>query len=107
MNPGAAAVTKCVLEDVFLEREHQDFKWGVQDHRPADYLAILAEEFGEASKEVVEPTFAPTKEKRLQRRLYLRTELIQTAAVAVAMIECLDRAAEKEKADGTLAPQPE
>jgi hypothetical protein len=78
---------RCVTD----ERGRQLQKWGVQDHSPIEWLAILGEEVGEASKEVLEHHFtghyAPDPE-RLNR---LRAELVQVAAVAVAMIESLDR----------------
>jgi hypothetical protein len=55
-------------------------------------MAILTEEVGEASKEALEHHWAgthyPVDHERLDR---LRTELVQVAAVAVAMIESLDR----------------
>lgn len=99
------AKTTDVLEEVLLERERQDAKWGEQNHpdMPEDddddmwreplydmesaarrsvscgpsWAAILAEEVGE--------TFhAVTPE-------LLRAELIQVAAVAVAWVEALDR----------------
>lgn len=85
-----------VLEEVGGERRRQEQKWGQQNHAPAPYLAILAEEFGEVSKEVVEATFAKTEVARSCRLEKLRVELVQTAAVAVAMVECLDRHAAKE-----------
>lgn len=79
-----------VLHEVHLERIRQDQKWGQQDHTPAHYFAILAEEHGEVAKEVVEYTFgrANTLRARLAR---IREELIQEAAVAVAMVEAIDR----------------
>ena len=83
-----------VVRDVYEERVRQDKKWGEQNHDNAHYFAILAEEFGEVAKEVVElhayngPTGAVAYIERMQN---LRTELIQTAAVAVAMVECLER----------------
>jgi hypothetical protein len=85
-----------VVEEVAGERRRQEQKWGEQNHAPAAYLAILAEEFGEASKEVVEASFAKTEAARADRLAKLRVELVQTAAVAVAMVECLDRHAAKE-----------
>jgi hypothetical protein len=55
-------------------------------------MAILAEEVGEAAKEALEHHWAgkhyPPDPERLNR---LRAELVQVAAVAVAMIESLDR----------------
>jgi hypothetical protein len=78
--------TKAVLEEVFLERYKQDQKWGEQNHNPADWLMILGEEFGEASKAALEAKFVHNDGGRRYRK-----ELVQVAAVAVAMIECLDR----------------
>lgn len=40
-----------VLCDVAEERHRQDKKWGPQHHGPAAWLAILAEEVGEAARE--------------------------------------------------------
>ena len=82
---------RCVTD----ERGRQLQKWGVQDHPIADWFLILGEEVGEAQREACEHVFAgrfpehyPADPERLQR---LRTELVQVAAVAVAMIESLDR----------------
>ncbi len=83
--------TNEVLDEVLAERERQDAKWGQQNHEPAKYFAILSEEHGESAKEVVEATFATNPAKRLKHLLNLRDELIQTAAVACAMVECLNR----------------
>ena len=94
-----------VLDDVWLERRRQDRKWGEQNHpiavardihRHTDEMkfwkrvndwrnrtgqltwdGILLEEVYEALSEV-----DPEK---------IRAELVQVAAVAVAMIECIDR----------------
>lgn len=76
-----------VLLDIELEKIRQYAMWGEQNHSPVVYFAILAEEFGEVAKEVVELNFNTSK-KSLEN---LRNELIQTAAVAIAMVECLDR----------------
>jgi len=80
-----------VLEAIGRERQLQDIKWGEQNHAPADYLAILSEEVGEVAKEVVEANSAKTPKAKKDRLRNYRTELIQTAAVAVAMVECIDR----------------
>lgn len=88
-----------VLNEVYEERERQERKWGPQNHSPADWLMILGEEVGEANKAALEHKFAaPTKliddDPEYDRDQYLReyrAELIQVAAVAVAMIESLDR----------------
>ena len=81
-----------VTDEVQDERRKQDKKWGPQSHAPIEWIAILGEEFGEASKEALEHHWAgkhyPVDEFRLIR---LRAELIQVAAVAVAFVESLDR----------------
>lgn len=41
-----------VLQQVEYERERQEDKWGPQHHTPEEWLAILAEEVGEAAREV-------------------------------------------------------
>jgi hypothetical protein len=76
-----------VLAEVAAERARQDARWGVQNHKPEAWLSILGEEFGEVCRAVCERLYAvgPNPEYRL--------ELIQTAAVAVAMVQCYDRAA--------------
>lgn len=82
---------RCVTD----ERGRQLQKWGVQDHPIADWFLILGEEVGEAQREACEHVFAgrfpdhyPPDLERLKR---LRDELVQVAAVAVAMVESLDR----------------
>ena len=77
-----------VLKDILAERHRQEEKWGVQNHTQMIWLAILAEEFGEAAKEINEWHFRPILDCQRER---LRMELVQTAAVAVAMIESFDR----------------
>jgi NTP pyrophosphatase (non-canonical NTP hydrolase) len=69
------------LKAVKLERLHQLGKWGVQTHSPAEWLAILAEEFGEVAKEVVDGVQEPRD---------LMKELHQVAAVAIAFAEALE-----------------
>lgn len=72
--------TQEVLEEVFTERECQEAKWGEQNHDVGLWYAILGEEFGEVGEAICEydePNY--------------REELIQVAAVAVAMVEAFDR----------------
>ena len=75
MNPLIA-----ILDEVSLERYKQDKKWGEQNHSPEVWLAILGEEFGEVCRAVCENDVPNYRE-----------ELVQVAAVAVAMIGALDR----------------
>lgn len=70
------------LKRVVDERVRQDKKWGKQDHSPIEWLAVLAEEVGEYSQEVLREGFAGVKDKNLPY------EMVQVAAVAVACIEC-------------------
>ena len=100
--------SKIALE-VLAERRRQDAKWGEQSHGPTYWLAILMEEVGEAARDVVEATASMSKfdtidygpetqveadrawTKARDHIRHLRVELIQTAAVAIAMIASLDR----------------
>ena len=66
----------CQVED---ERERQDAKWGVQDYGVYKWLTILGKKLGDANKAALEDNAQS-----------YRDELIQIAAVAVAMIECHD-----------------
>lgn len=78
-----------VLEEVLQERAKQHLKWGEQNHAPFTWLAILGEEVGEANKAALETHFEyPDADKDYSN---YREELIQVAAVAVAMVESLDR----------------
>lgn len=64
------------------EREKQNGRWGFpQVHTPAEWGGILAEETGEVCKELNDLTFG----EGLERRVY--EEAVQTAAVAVSVIE--------------------
>lgn len=94
------SVLKVVFEDVVPERRKQFQKWGEQNRNPLEWLGILAEEFGEVSREAVDFYFEngtefvvdDTKEMIQSERLSrYRAELVQVAAVAVQAIECLDR----------------
>lgn len=90
-----------VLKDVVSERLQQEQKWGEQNHKQIIWLGILAEEFGEAAKEINELHFRPGGSVALdkpdqehilhEQRKRVRDELIQTIAVGVAMVESFDR----------------
>lgn len=76
-----------VLLDVIAERRRQDAKFGklggclTQSH--AERMCVLTEEVGEAAKEVNELKQPGAKQR-------LREELVQVAAVAVLLVQCLD-----------------
>lgn len=95
------------LSDVLAERARQDEKWGEQNHDPFTYLAILSEEVGEMAQAALDARFGGPLDARFDRpAANLRTEAVQTAAVALALVECLDRGkwqwpiAPEKKADG-------
>lgn len=69
-----------IQDEIRAERLRQEQKWGEQNHDFPFYAQILGEELGECSKAFLE-----------KDRANLRVELIQSAAVIVAMIECGDR----------------
>lgn len=71
---------KDVLEDVVLERFRQEKLWGQQDHHVEKWVSILLEEVGEVALAVNQ---ASNKD--------YRRELVQVAAVAIQMVEALDR----------------
>ena len=77
--------TMNVLNDIALERHRQDAKWGPQSHNAFTWLAILGEEVGESNQAALKAHFGN------KPWAHYREELIQVAAVAVAMVECLDR----------------
>ncbi len=82
-----------VLASVMHERLQQDEKWGVQNHSDLAWLAVLAEEFGEAAQVVVESSVPPDARPSPN----LERELVQVAAVAIAWIECIRRRKEADR----------
>jgi hypothetical protein len=74
------SVQDYVLWQLKQERQRQDMKWGIQNHPPEVWLAILSEEVGELATSLLDGV----KDTR--------TEALHVAAVAVAFMECLDRA---------------
>lgn len=75
-----------VYAEVWSERQRQNAKWGNDSivHRTAEAgFCVLGEEVGEVAKAINE-----------RDRNQVRAELIQVAAVAVAMVEALDAGAD-------------
>jgi NTP pyrophosphatase (non-canonical NTP hydrolase) len=82
-----------ILDEIKEERKSQDAKWGEQNHDPFKWLCILGEEVGEVNAAVCNAFHWQTPERGfgpIELKNY-RAELIQVAAVAVSMVECLDR----------------
>ena len=78
-----------VVREILAERRRQNEKWGEQNHSLLGWIGILTEEVGEAAKEAVDSELGTTGEEGVQR---LRTEMVQVAAVALQVIEGIDRA---------------
>jgi NTP pyrophosphatase (non-canonical NTP hydrolase) len=77
-----------ILKEVVEERCRQDEKWGQQDHSPIEWCAILGEEVGEVNKAALEKHFGYEEAEGF---LAYRKELIQVMAVAMNMIQSLER----------------
>ena len=82
-----------IIQEILEERKKQDKKWGEQNHTPMEWLPILMEEVGEASKAALEPYFRTAYPHfyRTAPNSKYRKEIIQVAAVTLAMLECYDR----------------
>lgn len=80
-----------IISNIMQERKLQDEKWGVQNHKPIEWSAILMEEVGEMAKEAHEYHFRGRYYKDTGQLERYRKELVQVAAVAVAMLESLYR----------------
>lgn len=78
-----------IFQEIAAERQRQDAKWGEQNHSPIEWCAILGEEVGEVNKAALERHFEYAA--GVTDLSEYRKELIQVAAVAVSMIQCLDR----------------
>lgn len=73
------------IDLVLAERARQDAKWGEQNHDPFTYLTVLSEEVGELAQAALHTRFGGSKADGLM------DEAVQTAAVALAIVECLLR----------------
>lgn len=80
---------ECGSPDELIEWEIRNAKFAHPEWPtdPIHAFAIVAEEFGEAAKEVLQLTYEPTK-STVER---IRTETIQLAAMCHRFLESLDR----------------
>lgn len=85
--PSAVVVDYPALQSVLDERQRQNAKWGVQNHDGFVWIAILGEELGELSQAVLETKFGG-KHGGMEN---VRAEAVQCAAVALQIVECIDR----------------
>lgn len=79
------SLTQRSIDLIVRERASQEEKWGVQRHSWPEWITILAEEFREDAQEANNQYFHPTGDLSL-----LKDELVQVAAVAVAMVEHIE-----------------
>jgi len=80
-----------LLCEVTNERKRQNEKWGEQNHDPFAWSAILSEEVGEFSQAVLKARFEYGAHLEPSILEQARQEAIQVAAVAIQIVECLDR----------------
>lgn len=80
-----------IIEKIIQERRLQDEKWGVQNHSPIEWCAILMEEVGEMAKEAHEYHFRGKYYKDTGQLERYEKELYQCAAVCLSMLESLER----------------
>lgn len=81
----AMTILPSTLVQLLAERAKQDAKWGRQDHTPIEWLAILTEEVGEFAQEALRHRFGGKVDPNL------KYEVVQVAAVAIEIIESLER----------------
>lgn len=76
------------MSDVSEERRRQDEQWGVQNHHPAYWLAILGKQVGQLGSAILQREWWEDKDASLG---IMRKEAVQAAAVAIALIEAIDK----------------
>lgn len=81
----AEQIQAAAVKDVLAERIRQTAKWGVQNHDPITWVAILSEECGEFAQAALDHKFGGKAASGL------REEAVQCAAVALQIVEYLDR----------------
>lgn len=75
---------------ILQERNRQDQKWGVQNHDPIVWSAILSEECGEFAEAALHHRFGGPSANSLA------IEAVQIAAVALAILESLSRSERRD-----------
>lgn len=90
--------TEYYLKKIKSERERQDQKWVQQDHHPLLWFSIIAEEFGEMCKAFNKFTdeIQDGESNDFNHFKDMQHEAIQVAASCIAMLECIDRMAERD-----------
>lgn len=75
-----------MIKDVIKEVEKATQKFPAWPTDPLHALAVLGEEFGELTKEMVQMVYEPHKTNKDE----IRKEAIQTAAMALRLVMSLD-----------------
>ena len=72
------------LGAVAAAMEHQNRKWGIQNHNPGHWFVILGEEVGEVARSIFDISIRPKDDvtEMSKARDNYRLELSQVAAVA-------------------------
>lgn len=79
-----------IAQEAIDERMRQDNKWGPQNRSMIEWMSILVEEIGEAAMATNHFTFFGIMQHSKEAKAMIRKELIQSAAVCIAMIEQID-----------------
>lgn len=82
-----------VIMDIIAERHSQMSKWGYQRHPIETWMTILMEEVGEAFQAINATLFSGKESDPTD----LYAELVQTAAVTVAILEQIEERNENEQ----------
>lgn len=88
--PLPTRLRKKTVYDAVFECWHQDQKYARTEHwlKATQWLAILTEEVGEVATEVLNVEFQSDKLAAVQN---LRAESVQVAAVALRIVDAIDR----------------
>jgi len=84
-------IARDAIYDVVEERRRQDELWGEQNHEPIIWLGILMEEVGELSQQIIESQHFKNRLKEDFNFTSMREEAVQVAAVALAIVQSMDR----------------
>lgn len=79
-----------ITQQVIDERIRQDVKWGPQNRTMIEWMSILTEEIGEAAMKINHHHFPGHFQGETETLQQIRMEVVQCAAVCVAMIEQID-----------------
>lgn len=81
------AAKEVAMNTVSIERHRQLKNWGSKAHDMPTWLAILMEEVGELAQQTLREKFDDPSEDQVEN---MKTEAIQVAAVALAIVQYLE-----------------